>query len=142
MLQRVTAIASTVDIQPGVETKDGQGMHIRGRVFTDRVQSPHPSFDGTNKVTLDLDIDPRGGGVLRGTFELTLTNGSGKWAGELDGHFENGMVVAEGMARGTGAQAGAVLHIGYRQIKEHPGTPPVEKPFAVFDMKGVVLSGR
>lgn len=142
MLQRVTAIASTVEIEPGSETGDAQGMHIRQRVFTDRVQSRHPSFDGTNRVTLDLDIDPRGGGGLRGTFELTLANGAGTWVGAVEGYFEDGMVVAEGMARGTGGHSGAALHIAYRQIKTHPGTPPVEKPLAVFDMKGLVLTAR
>lgn len=142
MLSRVKAIATTVNIDPGSETTGSEGMRIRKRIFTDRVQSVHPSFDGTNRVVLDLDIDPQGGGVLHGTFELTLTSGTGTWKGEVDGHFEEGMVVAEGMARGTGMHDGAVLYISYRQIKEHPGKPPIENPLAVFDMNGVVLSPR
>jgi hypothetical protein len=138
MLSRIRAIASTLNIEPGTEKSDGQGTHIRKRVFTDRVQSSDAAFDGTNRVVLDLDFDAQGAGGLRGKFEMTLTNGTGTWKGEVDGHFEQGMVVAEGMARGTGAQDGAVLHIDYRQIAEHPGTPPIEKPLAVFDMKGIM----
>ena len=139
MLNRVEAIATTVRIEPGTERTDDQGAHIRNRTFTDRVQSSEAAIDGTNCVTLDLDIDARGGGVLRGAFELVLTNGNGAWKGELEGHFENGMVVAEGLGRGTGAQEGAVVHIDYRQIAAHPGKPPVDQPLAVFDMKAVVL---
>lgn len=140
MLKRVSSIACTVAIEPGTESTDARGTHVRRRVFTDRVQSAQPEFDGTNRVTLDLDFDAQGGGALRGAFELTLSDGRGTWRGEVDGRFENGMVVAEGIARGTGAHDGAVLHIDYRQIKEHPGTPPVPQPLAVFDMKGVLLS--
>jgi hypothetical protein len=139
MLNRIEAIATTVKIEPGTERSDGDGVHIRNRTFTDRVQSAEAAFDGTNRVTLDLDIDARGTGVLRGVFELVLTSGKGTWTGEVQGHFENGMVVAEGLAHGTGAQEGAVLHIGYRQIQEHPGSPPVDQPLAVFDMRGVML---
>jgi hypothetical protein len=139
MLSRIRAIATTVSIEPGTEKSDAQGTHVRKRVFTDRVQSSDDAFDGTNRVVLDLDFDSQGAGGLRGNFEVTLTNGTGTWKGEVDGHFEQGMVVAEGVARGTGAYDGAVLHIDYRQIPEHPGTPPIEKPLAVFDMKGVVL---
>jgi hypothetical protein len=139
MLKRIKAIATTVDIEPGTEKKDAQGVHIRKRVFTDRVQSTEAVFDGTNRVVLDLDIDAQGAGTLSGSFDLTLTNGTGIWTGEVEGHFEQGMVVAEGIARGTGVHKGAVLHIDYRQIAEHPGKPPVEKPLAVFDMKGVML---
>lgn len=138
MLSRIKAIATTVSIEPGTEKSDAQGTHIRKRVFTDRVQSSDAAFDGTNRVVLDLDIDSKGAGGLRGKFELTLTNGSGSWNGEVEGHFEHGMVVAEGMARGSGTHEGAVLHIDYRQIAEHPGTPPVDKPLAVFDMKGIM----
>ena len=139
MLNRVEAIATTVRIEPGTERTDDQGAHIRNRTFTDRVQSSAATLDGTNRVTLDLDIDARGGGVLRGAFELVLTNGNGAWQGELEGRFENGMVVAEGMGRGTGAQEGAVVHIDYRQLTAHPGKPPIDQPLAVFDMKAVVL---
>jgi hypothetical protein len=139
MLNRIEAIATTVRIEPGTERTDDQGAHIRNRTFTDRVQSSAATLDGTNRVTLDLDIDARGAGVLRGVFELVLTSGKGTWTGEVQGHFENGMVVAEGLAHGTGAQEGAVLHIGYRQIPEHPGSPPVDQPLAVFDMRGVML---
>lgn len=142
MLNRVEAIATTVSIEPGSEGHDHQGAHIRNRVFTDRVQSAEPVLDGTNRVTLDLDVEPRGTGVLRGVFELALSNGHGGWRGEVEGRLEHGLVVAEGMARGTGAQEGAVLHVAYRQLDKHPGNPPVEQPLAVFDMKGVVLDQR
>lgn len=139
MLSRIAAIATTFAIEPGTEETDERGAHIRQRTFIDRVQSPEVAFDGTNRVTLDLDVDARGSGSLRGIFELVLTTGNGAWKGEIEGHFENGMVVAEGIAYGVGAQEGAVLHIDYRQLKEHPGRPPVDQPLAVFDMKGVLL---
>lgn len=139
MLNRVEAIATTVSIEPGTERTDDQGTHIRNRTFTDRVQSSETAVDGTNRVTLDLDIDARGGGVLRGVFELVLTNGKGVWKGEVEGRFENGMVVAEGMGWGAGAHEGDVVHIDYRQISAHPGKPPIEQPLAVFEMKAVVL---
>jgi hypothetical protein len=139
MLQRVDAIATTVRIEPGNEQRDDAGVHIRERIFTDRVESSEPAFDGTNRVTLDVDVDSRGGGCLRGAFELRLTSGAGGWTGELEGRFEDGLVVAEGMGRGSGAHDGAVVHIDYRQVRAHPGKPPVDVPLAVFEMHGVIL---
>lgn len=139
MLSRVTAVATTCHIDSGSEEADAEGMHVRQRVFTDRVQSQDPRFDGTNRVTLDIDVTPHGTGMLRGSFELTLSTTTGKWIGELEGHFANGMVVAEGIARGAGERDGEVLHISYRQIQDHPGTPPTATPLAFFDMQGMVL---
>lgn len=135
------AYATTCSVDPGTESQDATGVHIRARVFTDRVEAHDARLDGTNKVTLDLDISPAdGSGVLAGTFELTLTSGAGGWRGEVRGRFEGGMVVAEGIARGSGPLAGAVLHIDYRQIKEHPAQPPVANPLAFFHITGVLLS--
>ena len=133
------AYATTCSVDPGTESQDAAGVHIRTRVFTDRVEARDARLDGTNKVTLDLDINPDGSGVLAGTFELTLTSGAGGWLGEVSGRFEGGMVVAEGLARGTGPLAGAVLHIDYRQIPEHPGQPPCATPLAFFHLTGVLL---
>jgi|SRR5437764_106574 len=140
MLKHVDAIATTVSIEPGTQEQDGTGMHIRQRTFTDRVESHTMAFDGTNRVTLDADIDPRGQGTLRGVFELSLTSGDGSWKGELEGRFEGGLVVAQGIGRGGGAQEGGVVHIAYRQIAAHPGKPPIDVPLAVFDMSGVILT--
>jgi hypothetical protein len=133
------AYATTCSVDPGTEAQDASGVHIRKRVFTDRVEAKDARLDGTNKVTLDLDINPDGSGVLAGTFELTLTSGGGGWQGEVRGRFEGGMVVAEGLARGTGQLAGAVLHIDYRQIKGLPAQPPVANPLAFFQITGVLL---
>lgn len=140
MLKHLDAIATTVKVEPGREERDSAGVHIRRRTFTDRVESQELAFDGTNRVTLDADIDAGGQGTLRGVFELCLTNGEGVWKGELEGRFENGLVVAEGIGRGGGAHEGAVVHIAYRQLAVHPGKPPIDVPLAVFDMSGVILT--
>ena len=142
MLKRVDAIATTVNVEPGTEEQDGAGLHIRQRTFTDRVESREVAFDGTNRVTLDADIDAAGQGTLRGVFDLRLTSGEGSWKGELAGRFENGRVVAEGIGRGRGAHEGGIVHIAYRQIAAHPGKPPIDVPLAVFDMSGVILSDQ
>src|SRR5262245_31272672 len=118
MHNELKANATTVQIDPGSETQDGGGVHVRHRVFTDRVESASADFDGTNTVTLDLDINPQNGeGGLRGTFELNLTNGQAAWKGELVGHFEQGMVVSQGVGRGTGSCEGRVIRIDFRQVK-------------------------
>ena len=140
MLKHVDAIATTVSIEPGTQEQDGTGVHIRRRTFTDRVESRELAFDGTNRVTLDVDIDPRGRATLRGVFELRLSSGEGSWKGELDGRIEDNLVVAQGIGRGGGAHEGGVVHIAYRQIAAHPGKPPIEVPLAVFDMSGVMLT--
>src|SRR3954463_1912706 len=139
MIKHVDAIATTVSIEPGTQDEDGAGVHIRHRTFTDRVESRDLAFDGTNRVTLDADIDAGGAGTLRGVFELRLTNGEGSWTGELDGRFEGGLVIAQGIGRGGGRHEGGVVHIAYRQIPAHPGKPPIAAPLAVFDMSGVML---
>lgn len=142
-ISKVEAVATTCDVAPGQEKQDASGVHIRNRTFTDRVESETGTFDGTNRVTVDLDVNPADGtGKLAGTFELALSSGAGGWKGEVSGHLEGGMVVAEGLARGTGSLEGAVLHIDYRQIKEHPKKAPCEKPLAFFRMKGLVLPAR
>ena len=57
-----------VRIDPGQETHDSSGLHVRGRVFTDRVESADVCLDGTNRVTLDLDLNlADGSGTLGGT---------------------------------------------------------------------------
>jgi hypothetical protein len=141
MLKHVGAIATTVRIEPGTEERDDNGVHIRKRTFTDRVESPELALDGTNRVTIDVDIDRGGRGTLRGAFELRLTSGDGGWKGELEGWFEEGLVVAEGIGRGNGAHAGGVVRIDYRQIAADPAKAPIEAPLAVFDMSAVILTG-
>jgi hypothetical protein len=137
---RLDGIATTSRIDPGQETQDSSGLHVRGRVFTDRVESTDVSLDGTNRVTLDLDINlADGSGTLAGTFELELLSAVGSWAGAVTGHFEHGMVVAEGIARGAGAFAGAVLHVAFRQLAEHPGQSPCDQPLAFFSVRGLML---
>jgi hypothetical protein len=139
-LTRLDAVATTCRIDPGQETRDSSGLHVRGRVFTDRVESADARLDGTNRVTLDLDINPADGtGTLAGTFELDLANRGGTWKGLVAGHFEGGMVVAEGIARGAGTLDHAVLHVEYRQIAQHPGRAPCAEPLAFFSLRGLML---
>ena len=139
-LSLVEATATTCGVEPGREEQDDKGLHVRDRIFTDRVESESSVFDGSNRIRVDLDANPAdGSGRVMGTFELSLSSGAGSWKGELSGHLEGGMVVAEGLARGTGTLEGAVLRIDYQQIKEHPGKPACEKPFAFYRMKGLVL---
>src|SRR5262245_7748784 len=108
-LTALEAIATTFQIAPGEEMHDEAGVHVRRRVFTDRVVSSEARMDGTDVVTLDLDFNPADGtGRLSGTLELTTSDGAGAWRGELSGHFEGGMVRATGLARGTGAYANDV----------------------------------
>src|SRR4026209_2918078 len=71
-MTRLEAYATTSNVDPGTESQDAAGVHIRRRVCTDRVEAQDPRLDGTNTVTLDLDINPADGtGVLAGAFELT-----------------------------------------------------------------------
>lgn len=136
-ISSVTAHATTFRIEPGSETAEDGCVHIRGRVFTDRVESASSDLDGTNRVVVNLDIAADGSGRLTGEFELSLSDDRGSWQGELDGHLENGMVVSRGLAHGTGALQNGIVYIEFRQIPEHPGTPPVEQPLAFFQMKAV-----
>ena len=67
---RLDGVATTSRIDPGQETHDSSGIHVRGRVFTDRVESADVCLDGTNRVTLDLDLNlADGSGTLGGTFK-------------------------------------------------------------------------
>jgi len=137
---RLDGVATTSRIDPGQETHDSSGLHVRGRVFTDRVESADVRLDGTNRVTLDLDLNlADGSGTLGGTFELDLLSRLGTWTGEVSGHFEAGMVVAEGLGRGAGSLAGAVLHVAFRQLAAHPGQAPCAEPLAFFSVRGLML---
>jgi hypothetical protein len=140
-LTAFVATATTCDVAPGSEQMTPQGvLQIRGRTFTDLVESSEPSVAGTNRPTLDVDLDPsRGDGQLSGRFALSPTQPGGTWEGELTGRFESGLVRAAGLARGTGRLAGAVLHVEFRQIVKHPGTPPCADPKAFFEMTGTIL---
>jgi hypothetical protein len=140
-LTAFVATATTCDVAPGSEQLTAQGvLQIRGRTFTDLVESSEPSVAGTNRPTLDVDLNPsRGDGRLSGRFALSPTQSGGAWEGELTGRFESGLVRAVGLARGTGRLAGAVLHVEFRQIAEHPGTPPCAEPKAFFEMTGTIL---
>jgi hypothetical protein len=135
------ATATTCDVAPGSEEVTPQGVvQIRGRQFTDVVESSEPYIAGTNRPTLNLDFNPSGGdGQLRGTFALSPKDPGGAWEGELTGRFESGLVRAVGLARGTGRLAGAVLHVEFRQVPQLPGKPPCADPKAFFEMTGTIL---
>jgi hypothetical protein len=136
------ATATTCHVAPGSEVLSAHGvLQIRGRVFTDVIESTEPRVAGTNKPTLDLDFDPsRGEGELRGTFTLSPTQPDGVWEGELSGSVEKGMVRATGLARGAGRLSGAVMHVEFRQMESHPAAPPCADPKAFFAMTGTILT--
>jgi hypothetical protein len=140
-LTAFVATATTCDITPGSEEVTAQGvLRIRGRTFTDLVESTEPFVAGTNRPTLDLDLEPsRGEGELHGSFALSPSRARGTWEGELSGRFEGGLVRAVGLARGTGSLVGGVLHVQFRQLPSHPGTPPCAEPKAFFEMTGTIL---
>lgn len=140
-LSTFVARATTCEIAPGREQADDSGkLQIRDRVFTDIVESADARLAGNNRVTLDLDIDPKiGEGTLRGRFELQLNSLDGAWEGELDGALSRGLVTAFGVARGSGALDGASIRIDFRQVAERAGLHPCETPLAFFDIDGFVL---
>jgi hypothetical protein len=116
-------------------------LQIRGRVFTDVVESSERLIAGTNRPELDIDLDPaRGEGSLHGRFVLSPTACAGHWEGELAGELTNGMVRASGLARGGGGLTGSVLHVEFRQRAAHPSTPPCTTPIAYFEMTGTILT--
>lgn len=136
------ATATTCHVEPGTEASVAGGMlQVRGRVFTDTVESAEPLIAGTNRPELDIDLDPaRGEGSLRGRFVLTPTAAAGRWEGELAGKLANGLVRATGLARGAGELTGSVLHVEFRQVPAHPSTPPCAAPIAYFEMTGTILT--
>jgi hypothetical protein len=163
---RFEAFATTRDVEPGDESADASGVHVRGRVFTDVVEASDPRIRGVNRVVVDVDVDPATGrGELRGRFtlrpdwsagaragagaEAEAEAGVGRgevgdgvedaaWQGELVGEIVGGLVSARGLARGEGALAGAVLRVDFRQVPSHAGAPPVAEPKAYFEMSGLV----
>jgi hypothetical protein len=141
-MRTFSARATTCDVAPGSEENAPNGwLTIRGRTFTDVVESSEPDVAGTNRPTLDIDLDPAsGGGRLRGRFVLTPSKTGGTWEGELSGAFEGGLVRAAGLARGTGRLAGAVLHVDYRQVPDRTGAIPCADPKAFFEMNGTILA--
>jgi hypothetical protein len=141
-LKTFTARATTCDVVPGSEESASNGsLKIRGRTFTDVVESSEPDVAGTNRPTLDMDLHPvRGEGWLHGRFVLTPSKKGGTWEGELTGRFEGGLVRATGLARGTGRLSGAVLHIEYRQVPDRAGAAPCADPKAFFEMSGTILA--
>ena len=141
-LTTFVATATTCDVAPGSEEKTPHGtFQIRGRTFTDLVDSSEPSVAGTNRPTLDIDFDPaRGDGRLWGRFVLSPSQPGGTWEGELTGRFDDGMVRSTGLARGTGRLTGAVLYVEFRQTASLPGTPPCAEPKAFFHMTGTILT--
>src|SRR3982751_1398545 len=89
-LTAFVATATTCDVAPGSEEVTEQGvLRIRGRTFTDLVESSDPYVAGTNRPTLNFDLDPsRGEGQLRGSFALSPSDRGGTWEGELTGRLE------------------------------------------------------
>jgi hypothetical protein len=135
------ATAATCEVTSGTTTSGDDGMlHLRGQIFRDRVESQEPRVAGTNQPVLDIALNPQDQqGTLRGTFTLKPHAINGAWEGELEGHFVQGLVTSAGMARGTGALAGAVLWVEFRQITAYPGNPPCPSPSAFFEMQGIIL---
>jgi hypothetical protein len=139
-LTAFTAVATTREIAPGRESMTDGKVRVRERLFTDVVESNDERVAGENKPLLDLDIDPAAGsGTVSGPFTLTPKNGSGTWVGRLTGELAGGMVVASGLARGTGSFEGRTMRIDFQQIPAHPSTSPVDEPKAFFRMSGYIL---
>jgi hypothetical protein len=139
-LEEFRAFATTREIAPGTEQSGPDGiLHIRGRAFTDVVESDDARIAGSNRPLLALDVDPRAGsGRLWGPFELTAADG-GSWRGELSGVIEAGAVRAWGVAVGTGSFAGRTLRVDFQQVERHPGGAPCSEPKAFFQMQGYIL---
>ncbi len=140
-LTTFNATAATCEVVPGTTETTADGLvHIRQQIFTDIVESQDPRIAGTNTPVLDIDLDQQSGtGALRGTFLLKPSAGDGEWEGELQGHFDQGLVRSSGIARGTGALGGSVLQVEFRQVVTYPGEPPCESPKASFEMNGMIL---
>ena len=140
-LSSFSASVTTCGVEPGREEVGDDGLlHVTDRVFTDIVVSSDPRLAGTNRLTLAMDLDPDAGtGELRGSFVLTPDEVDGSWEGELTGHLD-GMVSADGLARGTGALDGAIAHIAFRQVPEHPTAEPAcDEPLAFYELTGLTL---
>ncbi len=140
-LTMFTATAATCDVAPGTTEATDDGMlHIKRQVFTDLVESQDPRIAGTNRPTLDINLNPESGdGELRGSFTLQPTAVDGTWEGELQGQFIQGFVTSSGIARGTGALAGAVMRVEFQQVASYSGQLPCESPQAFFEMHGMIL---
>lgn len=136
-----SASVTTCGVEPGSEEVGDDGLlHVTDRVFTDIVASSDPRVAGTNRVTVAMELDPDAGtGELQGSFVLTPDEVDGTWEGELAGHLD-GMVAADGLARGTGALEGAIAHIAFRQVEQHPtGEPACDEPLAFYELTGLTL---
>ena len=135
------ARAATCDVVPGTTEASPDGLlHIKGRVFTDLVESQDSRVAGTNRPTLDIDLNPESGdGELRGSFALKPDAVGGTWEGALQGRFVRGFVQSSGIARGTGALEGSVMRVEFQQVAAYPGQLPCESPQAFFEMQGMIL---
>ncbi len=103
-------------------------------------KSADPRIAGQNQPTLDIDLDPaKGSGTLHGRFTLMPKSGSGTWEGELTGQIEKGLVVASGIAAGTGDLSGEALRVDFRQVEKLATPPPCPDPKAFFEMRGLIL---
>jgi len=140
-LSTFTASATTCEVVPGDEQVGEEGqLRIRGRRFTDLVQSSEPLLAGVNRPVLDIELDPATGrGQLKGVFVLQPDGVSGRWDGELLGRIEKGLVTASGLARGTGDLESLILYSEFRQTADRPAiSPPCRDPQAFFEMEGVI----
>ncbi len=141
-LKSFVATAVTCEIIPGTQQVDAEGMvQVEGQLFLDQVESAEVAIAGTNRPLLNLKFSQQSGaGELQGHFTLTPKAVAGTWEGEIEGQMIGGMVRASGLARGTGALEGAVLHIQFQQVATYPGKLPCEEPKAFFAMSGEILT--
>jgi hypothetical protein len=107
------------------------------------VDSQSDRIQGANEVTLNIDLDPvKAEGSLEGHFTMSPRVGNGTWRGEVRGSIREGIVMASGIARGTGGLTGAVLRVDFRQVKQLSAAPPCKDPKAFFEMEGWILEGE
>ena len=140
-ITELSARATTFEVIPGKETPGNGRVRIEQQRFADIVECDDARLVGTNRLVLDLDIDPsQGSGRLWGAFTLDTKNGGGGWHGELVGTLTAGKVTAAGIARGRGEFEGAVLRLDFQQVDAHPfGKPPCPEPKAFFEIRGLLL---
>jgi hypothetical protein len=135
------ATATTCAVAPGSQESGENGIvHVRQQAFTDIVRSRDQRIAGVNKPVLDLDFNPVDGtGTVRGRFTLQPDKAGGAWEGHMTGEIRNGLVTAQGLARGKGSLEGSVMRVDFRQVEKLPGDAPCASPTAFFEMEGSIL---
>ncbi|MCU0645085.1 MAG: hypothetical protein MUC94_12585 [bacterium] len=125
------------DPDPGKQWVSEDGvLHVRGRVFVDKLETDEIRVAGIITVTCDYDLNlATGSGTYSSKWSLATQGLAGTWKGKLFGEFTNYLFSGFGLGKGFDDLKGLEITVELNEDPNHPGIGRNLASGYIFDKK-------